>query len=74
MVIRGGVAEVGGIGTGYGGGDVTSEDEESWEAGREVSGHEPGVKFVNGGLNGVVGGEDGFGVVGHGLLAESDTV
>lgn len=65
---------MGGIELGGGRSDVAGEDEESWEASREVGGHEPGVELVDRGLNGIVGGEDGFGVLGHDLLAESDAV
>ena len=66
--MRGGIAEVCGglVGVSFGGdrGRVVGEHEELWEAGREISGREPNVELVDGGLNGSTGGENGIGVVG----------
>lgn len=68
--MRGGVAEVGGFCfRGRAG-----EDEEFREAGWEVVGHEPGVKLVDGMLNGVISGKYCLGMLCHDLLAESDAV
>lgn len=44
---------------GWGWGWAAGEGEESREAGWQVGGHEPSVKLVDGGLDGVVGTEDG---------------